>query len=82
MTQWALESKKKRNEKKCFPIPTKCTFVLVLSVLKQNQTNLYSFDREKKKDFFLMMQINHETYISHYTVIMSIYLCVYVLEDE
>lgn len=29
-----------------------------------------------------MMQINHETYISHYTVIMSIYLCVYVLEDE
>lgn len=47
MTQCALESKKK---KKGFSALTKCTLVLVLlvSIVKETQANLYFFDGEKK----------------------------------
>lgn len=44
MTQRALEFKKKM-----FLSTTKCTLVLVLSIVKETQANLYCFDRKKKK---------------------------------
>lgn len=57
MIKWGRTEVAKRstgllNQKKkiCFSALTKCTLVLVLSILKQkNQNKLYSFDRKKKR---------------------------------
>lgn len=71
---WAFELKKK-----CFSALTKCTLVLLLSILKQNKNKFYSFDR-KKIDFFLMThtQKTKNLFFSLYCEHVYLFVCMCV----